>query len=107
LAAYFAYLRQPAAAAICSFFFFENFLYISVYMADARAQALPLLTVGDSDYVEHDRNHIFSSLGVLQHDLGIAAALGLLGWLGMLAAMGWLAWRAQQSNQQTRAAAAS
>src|SRR5437764_14313662 len=107
LAAYFAYLRQPAAAAFCGFFLFENFLYISVYMADARAQALPLVTVGDSDYVEHDWSYIFSSLGVLQHDLSIAAVVGFLGWLGMLAAMGWLAWRAQQSNQQTRAAAAS
>ena len=106
LAAYFAYLRQPAATAFCGFFFFENFLYISVYMADARAQALPLVTVGDSDYVEHDWNYIFSSLGVLQHDLGIAAVVGFLGWTGMIATMGWLAWRAQQSNQQTRAAAA-
>ena len=106
LAAYFAYLRQPAATAFCSFFFFENFLYISVYMADARAQALPLVTVGDSDYVEHDWNYIFSSLGVLQHDLGIAAVMGFVGWLGMIATMCWLAWRAQQSNQQTRAAAA-
>jgi len=75
-------------------------------MADARAQALPLVTVGDSDYVEHDWNYIFSSLGVLQHDLGIAAVVRFLGWTGMIATMGWLAWRAQQSNQQTRAAAA-
>jgi len=106
LAAYFAYLRQPAATAFCGFFFFENFLYISVYMADARAQALPLVTVGDSDYVEHDWNYIFSSLGLLQHDLGIAAVMGFVGWLGMIATMCWLAWRAQQSNRQTRAAAA-
>ena len=108
LAAYFAYLRQPAATAFCGFFFFENFLYISVYMADARAQALPLVTVGDSDYVEHDWNYIFSSLGVLQHDLGIAAVVGFLGWLGMIATMGWLAWRAFHSSRviSTRAARA-
>src|SRR5438552_9286773 len=108
LAAYFAYLRQPAATAFCGFFFFENFLYISVYMADARAQALPLVTVGDSDYVEHDWNYIFSSLVVLQHDLGIAAVVGFLGWLGMIATMGWLAWRASRSARaiSTRAARA-
>src|SRR5438445_6745356 len=105
LAAYFAWLRQPAATAFCGFFFFENFLYISVYMADARAQALPLVTVGDSDYVEHDWNHIFSSLGVLQHDLGIAAAVGFLGWLGMLATMGWLVWRASRSRAISTSAA--
>src|SRR5438552_6369716 len=108
LAAYFAYLRQPAATAFCGLFFFENFLYISVYMADARAQALPLVTVGDSDYVEHDGSDIFSSLGVLQHDLGIAAVVGFLGWLGMIATMGWLAWRASRSARaiSTRAARA-
>jgi hypothetical protein len=96
LAIYFAYLRQPAGAAFCAFFFFENFLYISVYMADARAQDLPLLTLGDPEFVEHDWFAIFSSLGVLQHDTQIAAVIRALGWLGMLATVAWLAsfhWR--------------
>src|SRR5256885_7708241 len=90
LATYFAYLRQAAATAFCGFFLFENFLYISVYMADARAQALPLVTVGDSDYVEHDWSYIFSSLGVLQHDLQIAAVVGVVGWRGAIWSMGWV-----------------
>ena len=92
LAVYFAWRRQPAGAAFCAFFFFENFLYIGTYMADARAQQLPLVTVGDSDYVEHDWFHIFSSLGLLQHDTQIAMFVRLLGWLGMLATIAWLAW---------------
>ena len=41
LAAYFAYARQTAATAFCSFFFFENFLPIATYMADARAAVDP------------------------------------------------------------------
>jgi len=98
LAAYFAWLRQAAATAFCTFFFFENFLYIGVYMADARAMALTLVTVGDTDYVEHDWNYIFSSLGVLEHDLGIAAFVRFLGWLGMLGTMAWLAWQQRQRN---------
>jgi len=97
LAVYFAWLRQPVGTAFCAFFFFENFLYTSAYMADARAQQLPLVTVGDSDYVEHDWFHIFSSLGLLQHDTQIAAFVRLLGWLGMLATIAWLAWRWKQS----------
>ena len=63
LAAYFFRERQPAAFVFCMFFFFENWLYTATYMADARAMALPLVTTGDSDYVEHDWNTIFSSLG--------------------------------------------
>ena len=93
LAVYFAYLRQPAATAFCAFFFFENLLYIATYMADARAQQLPLVTVGGSDYVEHDWAYIFSSLGLLQHDTQIAALIRALGWLGMLGTVGWLVWR--------------
>ena len=98
LAVSFAWRRQPAGTAFCAFFFFENFLYIGTYMADARAQQLPLVTVGDSDYVEHDWFHIFSSLGLLQHDTQIAAFVRFLGWLGMMATIAWLAWRWKQSR---------
>jgi len=51
-AIYFFFRREPTGTAFCAFWFFENFLYIGAYMADARAQQLPLVTVGDSDYVE-------------------------------------------------------
>ena len=73
LAAYFFSQRQTTAFAFCSFFFFENWLYTATYMADARAMLLPLVTAGDSDYIEHDWHTIFSNLGVLQYDTKIAA----------------------------------
>jgi hypothetical protein len=60
LAAYFFHQRQPAAFIFCAFFFFENWLYTATYMADARAMALPLVTTGDSDLIEHDWNTIFA-----------------------------------------------
>lgn len=90
LAAYFFSQRQTTAFAFCSFFFFENWLYTATYMADARAMILPLVTAGDSDYVEHDWHTIFSSFGVLQYDTRIAAIVSFLGWLGMLATVAWL-----------------
>jgi hypothetical protein len=90
LAAYFFSQRQMTAFAFCLFFFFENWLYTATYMADARAQMLPLVTTGDSDYVEHDWYAIFSSLGVLQYDTKIAAVVSLLGWCGMLGTVVWL-----------------
>jgi hypothetical protein len=93
LAAYFFHERQPAAFVFCMFFFFENWLYTATYMADARAMVLPLVTAGDSDYVEHDWNTIFTSLGVLQYDTTIAAIVRTLGWCGMLTCVGWLAAR--------------
>jgi len=62
-------------------------------MADARAMVLPLVTTGDPDYVEHDWNTIFTSLGVLPYDTRIAAVVRFMGWCGMLACASWLATR--------------
>ncbi len=100
LAAYFFAQRQTTGFVFCLFFFFENWLYTATYMADARAQELPLVTTGDPDFVEHDFHAIFSSLGVLDYDTKIAAVVRLLGWLGMLAMVAWLASRARTSATQ-------
>ncbi len=91
LAAYFFSHRQANGFVFCAFFFFENWLYTATYMADARAQVLPLVTTGDSDFVEHDFYAIFTSLGVLNYDTKIAAVVRLLGWCGMLGTVAWLA----------------
>lgn len=93
LAAYFFTQRQITGFVFCLFFFFENWLYTATYMADARAQQLPLVTTGDPDLVEHDFHAIFSNLGVLNYDTKIAAVVRILGWCGMLAVVAWLAYQ--------------
>jgi hypothetical protein len=98
LAAYFFTQRQTAGFVFCLFFFFENWLYTATYMADARAQALPLVTTGDPDFVEHDWYAIFSSLGVLNYDTKIAAVVRLLGLCGMIAVVAWLAVRGRNAK---------
>jgi hypothetical protein len=97
LAVYFFSQRQTTAFSFCTFFFFENWLYTGTYMADARAMVLPLVTAGDSDFIEHDWHTIFSSLGILQYDTTIAGAISLLGWCGMLATVAWLVQRGLSS----------
>ena len=99
LAAYFFHERQVAAFVFCLFFFFENWLYTATYMADARAMVLPLVTAGNSDYIEHDWHAIFSSLGFLQYDTTIAAMVRTLGWCGMIASVAWLASRLKTTQQ--------
>jgi len=101
LAAYFFTQRQTAGFVFCLFFFFENWLYTATYMADARAMELPLVTTGDSDFVEHDFHAIFSSLGVLDYDTKIAAVVRLLGWCGMLAVVGWFAFQGLKTARQS------
>jgi hypothetical protein len=98
LAAYFVLRRQIPGTAFCAFFFFEQFLPIGIYMADARAQELPLLTVGDTDHVIHDWFYLFSHAGVLAHDTQIGGTFRILGWCGMLGTVAWFAWRSWQKS---------
>jgi len=79
--------RQAVGVALSGVWLFENFLNIARYMADARAQLLPLVGGG-----EHDWYHIFSGLGLLDRDTDVAAVTQTLGWLGMIGCMLWL-WR--------------
>jgi hypothetical protein len=93
LAVYFALRRQLPGTAFCAFFFFEQFLPIGIYMADALCQCLQYVTVGDSDVAEHDWFYLFSHAGVVEHDVQIGNAFRVLGWLGMLATVAWFTWR--------------
>jgi hypothetical protein len=88
-AAYFFFRREATGAAFCAFWFFENFLYIGTYMADARASALLLVGSGDSDW-----EVLFTQWNLMLHDTQIAHATRTLGGLGMLASVSWFAYRA-------------
>jgi len=83
-AAYFFFQRQSYGATFCSFWFFENFLYIGVYMSDARTASLPLIGGDESDWTI-----LFTQWRVLVHDTQIAHVTRTLGWLGMLASLAW------------------
>jgi hypothetical protein len=94
LASYFILHRQAQGVAFCLFFMFEQFLPIATYMADARAQELPLLSIGGGEDVIHDWNYLFDKLGLLDHDIQIAGFVRFVGWMGMIAVVIWLLWRA-------------
>ena len=100
LATYFFFQRQAAAFVFALFFFFENWLYTATYMADARSQSLPLVSIGgvEGDENMHDWYNIFSHWGVLDHDTQIAHFVRLCGWIGMIACVLFLAWRASQDR---------
>jgi hypothetical protein len=79
---------QALSFAASVVWFFQNWLNISRYMADARALELPLVGGGD-----HDWNTIFTRWDVLQYDLDIARGVNGIGWAGMAAAVLWVGWR--------------
>ena len=100
LAVSFFKQRQIPGFVFCLFFFFENWLNIATYMADARAMQLPLVTTGDPEFVKHDWNTILTSLGLLEYDTKIAALVRLLGWCGMIGCVVWLAVRARVESKE-------
>lgn len=102
LAVAFLFRRHLPGAAFAGFFFFENFLYIATYMADARSQSLPLVSVGGGE-AEHDWFFILSQLGLVQYDTTLAFLTRITGWLGMLVTLGWFTLRAHQSSEDSRA----
>jgi hypothetical protein len=77
--------RRPVAFAFAAAWFFENFLNIARYMADARAQVLPLVGSGD-----HDWTNIFLRWNVMGLDLRIAEFTRAAGWFGVVGAWAWL-----------------
>jgi|SRR6185295_5229898 hypothetical protein len=87
---------QPLSFAGGLVWFFENFLNIARYMADARAQELPLVGGGD-----HDWANIFSRWDVLAQDTKIAGVFRTTGWLGMVIASAWVVWRWYRGRQRT------
>jgi hypothetical protein len=78
---------EAISFAVSVIWFFENWLNIARYMADARAQVLPLVGGGD-----HDWARIFGRWNVTHHDTQIAAFVRTTGWLGMGAACAWVIW---------------
>lgn len=91
LAVYFLFQRHLTGTVFAAFFFFENFLNVGTYMADARAQLLPLVNVGGGEGI-HDWGYLFAKFGLINQDVAIGHAVRALGWLGMLATPVWLWW---------------
>ena len=79
--------RSPFGAALCAWWLGENFLNVSVYMADARAMQLPLVGGG-----EHDWTQLFYQFGLLGEESvsRVSGATHHLGVLVMLAAVAWV-----------------
>lgn len=89
--------RETYGFTFAVFWFFENFLNIARYMADARAQRLPLVGGGD-----HDWTAIFGRWGLLHADTRIATLTKTIGWIGMISITLWLLWRWKLYTTQTR-----
>ena len=84
----------PVSYAVGWIWLFENFFNVARYMADARAQKLPLVGGG-----EHDWFNIFLRWHALPYDTTIAMIVRIGGWVGIAAVWLWVAWRALASKR--------
>jgi len=86
-AGYFLLHRQMASFAVALFWTGESIADVPVYMADARARALPLL---GGDGVIHDWNYLLDAVGLLNLAGALATLTFGVGVLTILAALGLL-----------------
>lgn len=93
VAASFWLRRDAYGTAAAGIWAFENLLNIAHYVADARAQVLPLVGGGEHDWAE-----LLGRWGLLAQDTTLAQGLRILGWLGMVVCWAWLAWRWHRSH---------
>ncbi|MBI2384699.1 MAG: hypothetical protein HYV14_01675 [Elusimicrobia bacterium] len=73
---------ERLSACVALFWLGQNFLGIGHYVADARAQQLDLVAGG-----VHDWTYLLETAGLLTHDVGLGAAVQVIGCLVMAVAV--------------------
>jgi hypothetical protein len=95
LAFVFAMRGDIPGTGFCVLWTGQSLINVSVYVADARRMALPLVGGG-----EHDWHLLLGRFGLLECDATIAVGFKVLGWFVMIAALAWLAFAANRSWQE-------
>ncbi len=80
---YFFLRKELFSSTVTLFWSGQNLLNISVYVKDAQAMALPLVSVGGGEDVIHDWNYILARVGLLRWDQQVGALIFTLGLLVM------------------------
>lgn len=86
---YFLIQKEFYSSSVSLFWTGQNFFSISVYMKDAQAMALPLVSVGGGEDTIHDWNYILSKVGLLRSDQVIGTIAYLMGIIIISASIIW------------------
>ena len=94
--------HDPFGAAVCVFWLGTALVGAGMYAADARAQALPLVSpFGPIDVDSHDWTVVLMKYGRLSQDQAIGGAIRTAGLVAMAAGIGggaWVLWMMATSN---------
>jgi hypothetical protein len=97
--------RDPFGALVCLFWLGTALVDAGVYAADARAQALPLVSpFGPVDVDSHDWTTVLMKFGMLSKDEVIGGGLIRAGYavmVGALLAGAWVAWVMRTGSRRT------
>jgi|WetSurMetagenome_2_1015567.scaffolds.fasta_scaffold00687_18 hypothetical protein len=102
LSVYFYLYQSRFASTVPLFWLGQSLINVSVYVKDAQAMALPLVSIGGGDAI-HDWHFMLSRLGLLRHDQLIGNTIYVSGILIIVSAivMGFLwAFRTAETNDQ-------
>ncbi|HOY68315.1 MAG TPA: hypothetical protein PLP29_15650 [Candidatus Ozemobacteraceae bacterium] len=89
---WFLLVEDLFALAFCGAWFSVSLTNVAVYVADARARLLPLVSLGWHKTVIHDWNYMLRELGLLQSDKTIALFLTWTAWGILAISIAWGAW---------------
>jgi hypothetical protein len=84
---YFAYRKELFSSSVTLFWTGQSLFNISVYVRDAQAMDLPLVSVGGGEDTIHDWNYLLSHAGLLHYDRQLGSFVYLLGLLVMIASV--------------------
>ena len=76
---YFYLRREFVSSAVTLFWTGQNLFNISVYIKDAQAMDLPLVSVGGGEDTIHDWNYLLSKTGLLRWDQAIGSLAYIMG----------------------------
>ena len=94
----FVWQHQPFGAGLCGIWTAQSLVGVSLYIADARTQDLPLL---GGDGVIHDWNYLLGRLGLLAWDLALGRATAVLAGLIIVGSAVLAALLCQRPPQET------
>ncbi len=87
--AWYAYLHDyRVSAQLFLFWLGHSLINVSVYVANARAQELPLVSLaGGGDNIMHDWHWMLNGLGLLEFDIAIGIGFWVAGGLAFVASI--------------------
>ena len=83
--------REIFGLAVAGGWLATNLIDVAVYVGDARAMALPLVTVGGGD-AKHDWHYLLGEMGLLRMDGVLEVVLRVLGVGVLIASLAFGAW---------------